>query len=79
MVKIKIYVSRNKGRNEEIELNTDFNFKVGDVIEFTDRMARTNAYHGIKITEIKLEIREKKWWVFDFGKELITLVAAEEL
>lgn len=79
MAKTIIYIRRPKGRDEEKELNTDFNFKVGDEITFPDRIARTNAYHGIKIVKIKYEIRERKWHVFDLGTELVILVEAEEL
>lgn len=81
MAKVIIYVSRHKGRDEKIKLNTDFNFKIGDVVTFPDRMARTNSYCGIRVTEIKKEIYEKKWYKRWFGvsEELVVLVRAEEL
>ena len=82
MVKVIVYVKRSKGkRDEKIELKTDYDFKIGDVITFPCRMARTNSYHGIRVTEIKNEIHEKRWFerILGLSQELVVLVQAEEL
>jgi hypothetical protein len=73
MVKVIICIRRSKEKDEEIELETDFRFNTGDIITFPDRIRKTNSYHAIEITEIKIELREGS-----FKKELIILVGAKE-
>ena len=73
MVKVIICIRRSKGKDEEIELKTDFQFKTGDIVTFPDRIRKTNSYHAIKITEIKPEICKRFW-----RKELVILIGAEE-
>jgi hypothetical protein len=73
MVKVIICVRRNKGKDEEINLETDFQFNVGDVITFPDRIRKTNSYHAIEITDIKRELHERFW-----KKELVVIIGAEE-
>ena len=73
MVKVIICIGKGKEKDEEIELGTDFRFNTGDIITFPDRIRKTNSYQGIKITEIKIELREGS-----FKKELVILIGAKE-